>query len=73
MADMLSRSSPVTEDDTTGTTDNVEVHAVFALDYMVTDATPQKLVNETAPDDYLRTVFSCLSTGENIERELKPF
>lgn len=73
LADMLSQSSPVTRDDTTGATDDVEVHAVAVLGYMVTDATRQKLVNATAQDDYLRAVISCLSTGKNIEGEIKLF
>lgn len=44
-----------------------EVHAVVVLGYLVTEERRQKLVNETAKDDYLRAVISCLSTGDKIE------
>ncbi|XP_037565227.2 uncharacterized protein K02A2.6-like [Dermacentor silvarum] len=73
LADMLSRSSPASHEDIAGAADDVEVHAVQVLGYLVTDATRQKLVQETARDDYLSTVISSLSSGESLQGELKPF
>ncbi|XP_070387525.1 uncharacterized protein [Dermacentor albipictus] len=73
LADMLSRSAPASHEDIAGAADDVEVHAVLVLGYLVTGATRQKLVQETARDGYFSTVISNLSSGESLQGELKPF
>lgn len=71
LADMLSRSSLASQDDNAGAADDMEVHTVQILGYLVTDATCQELVRETACDCYLSTVISSLLSSESLQGELK--
>lgn len=73
LAYMLSRSAPAHGNDKTGATEDVEIHAVELLGYLVTRMTQEKLATETARDDNLRSVITSLSSGESVSGELKPF
>ncbi|XP_070388778.1 uncharacterized protein [Dermacentor albipictus] len=77
LADMLSRSTADQGKDqvgtTSGTTDDVEIHAVQSLGYMVTSETQRLLQQETSRDVYLQAVRKSLTSGQPVTGELKPF
>nr|XP_054917162.1 uncharacterized protein K02A2.6-like [Dermacentor andersoni] len=77
LADMLSRSTADQGKDqvgtTSGTTDDVEIHAVQSLGYMVTYETQRLLQQETSRDVYLQTVRKRLRSGQPVNGEVKLF
>lgn len=73
LADTLSQSPPKAQCDEAGPTEDVEVHAVQLLGYLVAAVTQKKLAAETARDSYLHIVIANLSASQPAQGELKPF
>lgn len=73
LADMLSRSSPVTTKDTAGSTEDVEVHAVSVVSDLVSKKTLDRLAEATAKDADLQSVICYMNGKGDIDGMLKPF
>nr|XP_054929250.1 uncharacterized protein LOC126535703 [Dermacentor andersoni] len=74
LADMLSRSTPINHPaDTSGSTEEIEVHAVGAVSDLVSRKTLDRLVAATASDPELQKVIRYISGSDNLDGCMKPF
>ncbi|XP_077525587.1 uncharacterized protein LOC144136799 [Haemaphysalis longicornis] len=73
LADMLSRSPPRNAGDTSGSTEDVEIHAIATVSDMVSKKTFSRLVDATANDADLQKAMAYLRGNGDLGGSLKPF